>query len=104
MKTSFSIMSNLQTHYHFIFDYQKVDRLSGVRWLIYGTKHHKDDQLSITLLLIYKVSASFIIYIYEGNRHCSLDFLQHRTCMRYTYVPDTEPVSPDGFFVPYAIW
>ena len=38
-------MSNLQTHYHFILDFQKVDQHEGGKWLIYGTKHRKDNQL-----------------------------------------------------------
>ena len=45
MKNLFSIMSNLQTQYHFKLDFQKVDPLTGGKWLIYGTKHHKDNQL-----------------------------------------------------------
>ena len=36
-------MSNLQTYYHFKLDFQK----SGptYKWLIHGTKRHKDNQL-----------------------------------------------------------
>ena len=44
-KKLLSIMSNLQTHYHFKLDFQKVDQHTGGRWLIHGTKHHKDNQL-----------------------------------------------------------
>ena len=36
-------MSNLQTHYHFKLDFQNVDQHTGVKWLIHGTKHHKDN-------------------------------------------------------------
>ena len=42
MKNLFSIMSNLQTHYHFKLDFQKVDQHTGGKWLIHGTKYHKD--------------------------------------------------------------
>ena len=45
MKTLFSIMSNLQTHYHFKFDLQKLDQHTGGKWLIHGTKHRKDNHL-----------------------------------------------------------
>ena len=38
-------MSNLHTHYHFKFDFQKVDLHTGGKWLIHGTKHHKGNQL-----------------------------------------------------------
>ena len=38
-------MSNLQTHYHFKLDVQKVDQHTGGTWLIHGTKHGKDNQL-----------------------------------------------------------
>ena len=38
-------MSNLQTYYHFKLDFEKVDQHTGGNWLIYGTKHHKDNQL-----------------------------------------------------------
>ena len=39
-KKSFSIMSNVQTHYHFKLDLQKVDQHKGGKWLIHGTKYH----------------------------------------------------------------
>ena len=45
MKHLFSIMSNLQTHYHFKLDFQKVDQFTEGKWLIPSTKHHKDNQL-----------------------------------------------------------
>ena len=44
-KKLFSLMSNLQTYYHFKLDSQKVDQHTGGKWLIHGTKHHKDNQL-----------------------------------------------------------
>ena len=36
-------MSNLQTHYHFKLNFQNVDQHTGGKWLIHGTKHHKDN-------------------------------------------------------------
>ena len=45
MKTLFSIMSHLQSHYHFKLNYQKVYKHKGNKWSIHGTKHHKDNQL-----------------------------------------------------------
>ena len=42
---SFSLMSNLQTYYQFKLDFQKVDQHAGGKWLIHGTKRHKDTQL-----------------------------------------------------------
>ena len=47
MKKMFSIMSNIQTHYHFKLDFQKVEQHqhAGGKWLIHGTKRHKDNQL-----------------------------------------------------------
>ena len=38
-------MSNLHTYYHFELDFQKVDHHTGGKWLINGTKYHKDNQL-----------------------------------------------------------
>ena len=38
-------MSNLQTYYHFKLDFQNVDQHTGGKWLIYGTKHRKNNQL-----------------------------------------------------------
>ena len=38
-------MSNLQAHYQFKIYFQKVDQHTGGKWLIHGTKHHKDNQL-----------------------------------------------------------
>ena len=45
MRKLFPIMSNLQAHYHFNLDFQNVDLHRGGKWLIHGTKHHKDNQL-----------------------------------------------------------
>ena len=39
------IASNIQTHYHFKLDFQKVDQHTGRKWLIHDTKHRKDNQL-----------------------------------------------------------
>ena len=41
----FSLMSNLQTYYHFKLDFQKVAQHTGGKWLIQGTKRCKDNQL-----------------------------------------------------------
>ena len=38
-----SLMSNLQTYYHFKLDFQKVDQHTGGKWLIQGTKRRKDN-------------------------------------------------------------
>ena len=46
-------MSNLQTYYHVKLDSQKVDQ--GGKWLINGTKRHKDNQLQ-SLELPYRIS------------------------------------------------
>ena len=43
-------MSNLQTHYHFKLDFQKVDQHKGSKCLIHGTKHRKDNQLQTPTL------------------------------------------------------
>ena len=44
-QTLFSLMSNLQTYYHFKLDIQKVDQHTGGKCLIHGTKRRKDNQL-----------------------------------------------------------
>ena len=44
-KQMFSLMSNLQTYYHFKLDFQNVDQHTGGKWLIHGTKRHKDNHL-----------------------------------------------------------
>ena len=46
-----SLMSNLQTYYHFKLDFQKVDQHRRGKWLIHGTKRHKDNQLQSLELL-----------------------------------------------------
>ena len=45
MKMLFSIMSNLQTHYHFKLYFQNVDQQIGGMWLIHGTAHGRDNHL-----------------------------------------------------------
>ena len=32
-------MANVQTHYHFKLDFEKVDQNTGSKWLIHGNKH-----------------------------------------------------------------
>ena len=44
-KSMLSLMSNLQTYYHFKSDFQKVDQYTGGKWLIHGTKRRKGNQL-----------------------------------------------------------
>ena len=39
-------MSNLQTHYRFKLDFQKVDQHRGGKWLIHGTKRRKDQSIA----------------------------------------------------------
>ena len=43
MKKLFYIVSSLQTHYNVKLDFQKVDQHKRCKWLIHGTKHHKDN-------------------------------------------------------------
>ena len=38
-------MTNLQTHYNFKLDFQKVDKHTGGKWLIHDFKHHKNNEL-----------------------------------------------------------
>ena len=45
MQKSFAMMPNLQTHYNFKIDLQKVDLHAGCMWLIHGTQHRKNNQL-----------------------------------------------------------
>ena len=45
MKKLFSIMPNLEIHYHFKLDFQKLDQHTGGKWLIHGTNHCKVNQL-----------------------------------------------------------
>ena len=40
-------MSSLETHYHFKTDFQEVNKHTGGKWLIYGTKRRKDNELQI---------------------------------------------------------
>ena len=38
-------MPNLQIYYHLKLNFKKVDQHSGGKWLIHGTKRHRDNQL-----------------------------------------------------------
>ena len=38
-------MSNMKTYFHFRLDFQKVDQHIGAKWLVYGTKRRRDNQL-----------------------------------------------------------
>ena len=50
MKKLFSIMTNLQTHYHFKMDSPKLDQYAGGTCLIHDAKHYKENQLQNMLL------------------------------------------------------
>ena len=43
-------MTILQTQYHFKLNFKKVDQRTGDKYLIPGTKHHKDNQLQYLVL------------------------------------------------------
>ena len=45
MKKLLSIMSNLQTYYHFKLDFLEVDQYTADKWLIRGTKQRKGNPL-----------------------------------------------------------
>ena len=45
MKRYFSIVSNLQTHYHLRLEFQKLYQHTEDKWLSHGTKHRMDNQL-----------------------------------------------------------
>ena len=51
----FTLISNLQTYYHFKLDFQEVDQHPAGKWLIHGTKRCKDNQLQ-SLELPYRIS------------------------------------------------
>ena len=66
-------MSNLQTHYHFEFevDFQKVDQHTGVKWLIYDTKRHRNNQSEVNMLnLIFKGNV-------QGRKHPGIHENKH---------------------------
>ena len=49
----FSLISNLQTYYHFKLDFQKVDQQTGRKWSIHATKRREDNQLYKAILQLY---------------------------------------------------
>ena len=59
-------MSNIQTHYHFKLDFQKVDQHTGGKWLFHGIKHRKDNQLQS---YSYNNKARFIILVNDEQRN-----------------------------------
>ena len=62
-------MSNLQTHYNFKVDFQKGNQHTGGKWLIHGTKHHKDNPLQSQDLPIEYPSSEGSMFnpIFKGN-------------------------------------
>ena len=51
----FSVMSNLQTYYHFKLDFQNMDQHTRGTCLIHGNKRRKDSQLQ-SLEHTYRIS------------------------------------------------
>ena len=58
-KKLFSFMSNSQTYYHFKLELKKMDQNAGGKWLIHGTKCHRDHQLQ-SLELPYHVDQHWL--------------------------------------------
>ena len=73
MKGLFSIMSNLQTHYHFKLDFQNVDQHTEGTWLIHGTKLRKDNQLQ-SLELPSKIVEDLNIIKRSPKLTCSIQY------------------------------
>ena len=44
-KTVVFLYATLKNYYQFELDFHKVDQHTGGKWLIHGTKRHKDNQL-----------------------------------------------------------
>ena len=91
-KSCFPFMSNLQTYYHFKLDSQKVDQHTGYKWLIHGTKRHKDNQLQslyLSQISFYSAYASFLIAflrpiyaILDGEASDIIRYLYNQECER----------------------
>ena len=54
------LWSNLQTYYHFKLDLKKMDQHTGGKWLIHGSKCHKDNQLQRPPRLMGIPSSNFL--------------------------------------------
>ena len=64
MKNLFSIMSNLETHYHFKLDFQQMNQLIGGKWLIHDTKQREDNQLlSLQMDVIYFFNVPYRYFV-----------------------------------------
>ena len=61
-------MSNLQTYYHFILDWKKVYQDTGGKWLIHGTKRHKDNQLQNLPELPCRIFYFYLPCLHASNR------------------------------------
>ena len=61
MKIYFSIMSQLQSHFHFRLDLQKMDQHTGGKGLIHGTRH----PIIVATNIIQHISTQNIRGIYD---------------------------------------
>ena len=86
-------MSNLLTYYHFKLDFQKVDQHSGGKWLIHGTKRHKDNHFK-----------TWDLWNHENLPRHKREFwfvrIVHKTnlCRVCICVHDIQPVTPGIVF------
>ena len=67
-------MSNLQIHYRFKIEFQKMDRHTGVKWLYHGTTRRMDNQLQSLELLLWVTRVLDQFYAY----YCPDSVLQNR--------------------------
>ena len=60
-------MSNLQTYYHFKLE---VDQHTGDKWLIHGTKRHKDNQLQHSRRMSRGRNIQGVVHLQNQNYLC----------------------------------
>ena len=66
-------MSNLQTYYHLILDFQKMGQYTGDKWLFHSTKHREDNQLrSLELPCTHANTTKFQKGRFSGQFHLIL--------------------------------
>ena len=70
-------MSNIQNNYHFKLDFPKVDKHTGGKWLIHGTKRRKDNQLQSLELNIFSRQLFLCV---PGIFKSSLIYVVHLKC------------------------
>ena len=63
-----SLMSNVQTNYRLKLEFQKMNQHKGEKWLVYGTKHYKENIILLWMQLVISAINFVVVYLISVSK------------------------------------